>query len=151
MRTGRRFAAATAADWGLDPLINDLELVVSELLTNALLHARDDRRGREAAPLRLSLERTADGLLCRVADPADTAPEPEPATHTAESGRGLRLVAAVATAWGWERDPAGGKVVGPGSPSTRAEPGRRRTDAEPGCNCRCCGCQCRRSDPCGCR
>lgn len=108
-RAARRFAHATLAEWRLEPLTDDLDLVVSELITNALLHARTGRCA-PGATIRLDLERHEGHLLCRVGDGSELPPLPEEAVDTAESGRGLLLVEAVSTCWGWSRE-AGGKSV----------------------------------------
>ncbi len=106
----RRFTRSALASWRLSTLADDLDLVVSELITNALLHARADLRNSPCASIRLDLERTADALVCRVADGSCLPPAPEQAADTAESGRGLLLVDALSAAWGWSHE-SGGKVV----------------------------------------
>jgi anti-sigma regulatory factor (Ser/Thr protein kinase) len=109
-RAARRFAHAALTEWRLTALVDDVDLVISELITNALLHARADRRAAEGATIRLDLEYDGDGLYCRVTDNSALPPTPEDAGDTAESGRGLLLVQALSAAWGWK--PEGpGKVV----------------------------------------
>lgn len=105
-RVARRFAHTVLAQWGLPAQVDDVDLVVSELITNALLHARSQRQGG----IRLELLRRGHSLVCRVADGSTLPPAPEHATETAESGRGLLLVQAVSTSWGWSYEPHG-KVV----------------------------------------
>jgi anti-sigma regulatory factor (Ser/Thr protein kinase) len=109
----RRFAAARLAEWGLADLSDDVDLIISELITNALLHARTQLRSDPEAVVRLDLEYDRDGeaLVCRVADGSPLPPTPEQAADTAESGRGLLLVEALSSAWGWNPVPGGGKVV----------------------------------------
>jgi anti-sigma regulatory factor (Ser/Thr protein kinase) len=106
----RRFARAVLAEWRLPALADDVDLVISELITNALLHARADRRVPPQATIRLDLEQYGGDLYCRVADGSPLPPTPEQAGDTAESGRGLLLVEAVSAAWGWSHEPRG-KVV----------------------------------------
>jgi anti-sigma regulatory factor (Ser/Thr protein kinase) len=106
----RRFANEFLARWRLSALADDVDLVISELITNALLHARADRRVSPRATIRLDLEYADDGLVCRVADGSALPPAPEKAGDTAESGRGLLLVEALSAAWGWSHE-AHGKVV----------------------------------------
>ena len=109
--TARHFAHAQLAEWRLAALVDDVDLVISELITNALLHARADRRVSPRATIRLDLEYTGNNTLyCRVADDSALPPAPEQAGDTAESGRGLLLVEALSTAWGWSHE-APGKVV----------------------------------------
>jgi anti-sigma regulatory factor (Ser/Thr protein kinase) len=107
----RRFARAAAAEWLSDGLAEDLDLVVSELITNALLHARDERHDPRSLPIRLELSCSADSLVCRVADHSALPPAPEHAGENSESGRGLLLVDALSADWGWSWGPDGGKVV----------------------------------------
>jgi len=109
-RAGRQFANEILAKWRLVALADDVDLVISELITNALLHARADRRVSPDATVRLDLELAGDGLVCRVGDGSALPPTPEEAGETAESGRGLLLVEALSAAWGWSHE-APGKVV----------------------------------------
>ncbi|MEU6478628.1 SpoIIE family protein phosphatase [Streptomyces sp. NPDC047017] len=91
VRGAREHVAGQLARWGLEPLAFTTELIVSELLTNALRHA--------CGPigLRLILE---SSLICEVSDGASTAPHLRRARTTDEGGRGLFLVAQVAQRWG---------------------------------------------------
>jgi anti-sigma regulatory factor (Ser/Thr protein kinase) len=109
-RAARRFAHAALTEWRLAALSDDVDLVISELITNALLHARADRRFTPGATIRLDLEYDGDGLYCRVTDGSMLPPAPEDALDTAESGRGLMLVQALSASWGWTPEPHG-KVV----------------------------------------
>ncbi|MFF7534534.1 ATP-binding protein [Streptomyces bobili] len=87
----RRIAAARLRCCGLQALTDDVTLIVSELLTNALLHS-----GTSEIRLKLTVE---EGLLrIAVSDgvPSGMPPGPGPAGEDAESGRGLILVAALA-------------------------------------------------------
>jgi anti-sigma regulatory factor (Ser/Thr protein kinase) len=96
-------------DWHLDALTDDVDLVVSELVTNALLHARVDGSS-SGAPIRLEVLRNADSLVCRVADNCAAAPAQGSAGESAENGRGLFLVDVLSTQWGWFSGPSG-KIV----------------------------------------
>jgi anti-sigma regulatory factor (Ser/Thr protein kinase) len=89
------------ADWGLDELAFTTELIVSELVTNALRYA-DGPIG-----LRLLRDRT---LICEVYDDSSTSPRLRRARTTDEGGRGLFLVAQLAERWG-TRYTADGKVI----------------------------------------
>jgi anti-sigma regulatory factor (Ser/Thr protein kinase) len=104
----RRFAHACLVAWHLDRLTDDVELVVSELVTNALLHARGE--GRRAARIRLEVLRDQDSLVCRVTDGSLAPPAQEAAGDTAENGRGLLLVDILAAQWGWFSGPEGKAV-----------------------------------------
>ncbi|WP_189954008.1 SpoIIE family protein phosphatase [Streptomyces alanosinicus] len=79
------------AAWGLQDIAFTTELIVSELITNAITHA--------CGPigLRLIHERS---LICEVSDASNTSPHMRRAHNTDEGGRGLFLVAQVAQRWG---------------------------------------------------
>ncbi|MER5409380.1 SpoIIE family protein phosphatase [Streptomyces sp. NPDC002769] len=87
--------------WGLEELDFTAELVVSELVTNAI------RYGRPPIQLRLIHDRT---LMCEVADAGSTTPHLRRARVFDEGGRGLFLVAQLAERWG-TRHARGGKTV----------------------------------------
>ncbi|WP_329389402.1 SpoIIE family protein phosphatase [Streptomyces sp. NBC_01351] len=96
-------AAATRqlADWGLEELSFAAELLLSELVTNAV------RYGTEPIQVRLIHDRA---LICEVSDGSSTAPHLRRAATTDEGGRGLFLVAQLAQAWGARYTPRG-KVI----------------------------------------
>ncbi|MFD5568319.1 ATP-binding protein [Streptomyces cadmiisoli] len=95
--------------WGLaerdgtgdDDLVATAELLVSELATNALLHA--------AGPFRLTVTAAHGVLRCEVADGGRRTPRVVEA-GTGESGRGMFLVDALARRWGCHQDGAGTTV-----------------------------------------
>ncbi|MFJ9413715.1 SpoIIE family protein phosphatase [Streptomyces sp. NPDC101227] len=89
------------AEWGLDEVVFATELLLSELVTNAI------RYGTGPVRVRLLYDRT---LTCEVADASSTAPHLRHAAATDEGGRGLFLVAQLAQAWG-TRYTANGKVI----------------------------------------
>lgn len=97
----RRFASDVLATWGLDDLSFTTELVVSELVTNAI------RYGKSPIQLRLILQST---LTCEVSDASSTAPHLRRARIFDEGGRGLLLVAQCAERWG-TRHGREGKVI----------------------------------------
>lgn len=105
----RRAARTMLTDWRLERLVEDVDLVVSELVTNALLHSGEDDAGA-VAPIRFELDLRDARLTCRVVDSSPLPPCPEEAAETAESGRGLILVEALATDWDWEDLPDGKAV-----------------------------------------
>jgi anti-sigma regulatory factor (Ser/Thr protein kinase) len=110
----RLHARVVLAEWGLGAAAETAELVVSELMTNAI--AASSRCGAEDALPVVHLRLSADGaarILVEVRDRDPSGPsgvrQPGPDD---ESGRGLLLVEALADRWGWH--PAGrqpGKVV----------------------------------------
>ena len=106
----REFAARILADWGLPHLIADVQLVVSELVTNALRHALAAGPA-SGSPILLRLVRHRSYVGCGVSDDGDGAPAlVAGGDDLSESGRGLHLVDALSSAWGW-LPVEGGKVV----------------------------------------
>ncbi|MGW4649817.1 SpoIIE family protein phosphatase [Kitasatospora sp. NPDC004289] len=97
----RADTAARLADWGLDHLDFAVELIVSELVTNAIRHA--------GGPVELRLIRDRI-LVCEVSDPSNTQPRMRRALESDEGGRGLFLVAQLADRWGC-RYAARGKTI----------------------------------------
>ncbi|KPI16950.1 putative PAS/PAC sensor protein [Actinobacteria bacterium OK074] len=97
----RRLASAQLDEWGLTEAAFVTELVVSELVTNAI------RYGAEPIQLRLIHDRT---LLCEVSDGNSTSPHLRRARITDEGGRGLLLVAQLTKSWG-TRHTATGKTI----------------------------------------
>ncbi|WP_225834548.1 SpoIIE family protein phosphatase [Streptomyces sp. NK08204] len=97
----RENTARQLAAWGLEEVAFTTELIVSELVTNAITHA--------CGPigLRLIHERA---LICEVSDASNTSPHLRRAHSTDEGGRGLFLVAQVAQRWG-TRYTATGKTI----------------------------------------
>ncbi len=91
----------TLAAWGLDDAAFTTELLVSELVTNAIRHAR--------GPIQLRLIRDT-ALICEVSDASSAAPHLCRARTLDEGGRGLFLVAALAGRWG-TRQTRDGKII----------------------------------------
>jgi PAS domain S-box-containing protein len=97
----RALAARQLAQWGLEELLMTTELVVSELVTNAIRHA--------SGPIRLRLIRQSV-FICEVYDGSNTVPRLRHARTTDEGGRGLFLVAQLTRRWG-TRYTADGKLI----------------------------------------
>ncbi|MER5442018.1 SpoIIE family protein phosphatase [Streptomyces sp. NPDC002790] len=97
----REYARAQLSSWGLEGLVDTSELLVSELVTNALRYGEGDIR------LRLLLDRT---LVCEVWDAGLVQPRRRRARDTDEGGRGLQLVGLLSAAWGSRRTPRGKTV-----------------------------------------
>jgi anti-sigma regulatory factor (Ser/Thr protein kinase) len=107
----RRHATAVANEWELAALAADLELIVSELTTNALhTLANSYGNGLTAAVVRLSLVSDLQCVLICVEDGSHQMPVYQSAAPNEESGRGLMLVDALCSDWGAYRTD-NGKVV----------------------------------------
>ncbi|WP_329320807.1 SpoIIE family protein phosphatase [Streptomyces sp. NBC_01262] len=94
----RKEGAEQLERWGLGELVFTTELVVSELVTNAIRYA--------SGPIQLRLIRDAT-LICEVSDTSSTAPHLRRARTFDEGGRGLLLVAALTQRWGTRQTEAG--------------------------------------------
>lgn len=111
-RAARRLVHLAPNAWGLNGLQDAAEIVISELLTNAVLHARRDS-------VRVTVTRLSDERAqVAVVDLSRKQPEPRPAGSEEESGRGLEIVDVLSGGrWGVEPVPWGKRVwaeLGPG-------------------------------------
>lgn len=104
----RRTTSRQLARWELDELVFTTELIVSELVTNALRHASGP------VTLRLIRERA---LVCEVFDGGATAPHLRHPRAMDEGGRGLLLVSQLAQRWGTRFVPDG-KIIWAEQPLT---------------------------------
>ncbi|MFD4524348.1 SpoIIE family protein phosphatase [Streptomyces sp. NPDC058470] len=98
----RKQAVAQLLDWDLSEATFTTELVVSELVTNAIRYGE--------SPIRLRLIHDATTLICEVSDSSHTAPHLRRARTFDEGGRGLLLVAQLTQRWG-SRHTADGKTI----------------------------------------
>ncbi|MFJ6213330.1 SpoIIE family protein phosphatase [Streptomyces sp. NPDC092296] len=98
----RAAAGQRLAEWGLVEAGFITELVVSELVTNAIRYGRP--------PIRLRLIRDDHALVCEVSDTSSTAPHLRRARVFDEGGRGLLLVAQLTQRWG-TRQASTGKTI----------------------------------------
>lgn len=109
VKEARELTRSTLRRWGLSPMYDDIGLVVSELVTNALRHAvncdQDDK------PIRFSLLRTGNQITCAVTDPSDEVPVAREPDFASQTGRGLHLVEAFSQSWSWAPLSGHGKVV----------------------------------------
>ncbi|WP_104819693.1 ATP-binding protein [Kitasatospora sp. MMS16-BH015] len=162
VRTAREFARSTLQGWGLGGLFDDVALVASELVTNALRHALTQAESgcpvieptrfpvqpgprsvgapvvaAEALsagvlPIRISLVHRAPQVVCAVSDPSSSGPVAREADFVAESGRGLHLVDSFSRSWGWHPLAGAGKVVWAVFEAEEERPQPRRSDGPSG-------------------
>jgi two-component sensor histidine kinase len=117
-RLGRALTAELCRRCGMAELVPTAELVVSELVTNAVEHAasgRDRGRGRDGnrgrpGRVTLTVSVTRRGVSIEVADPDPHGPAVRAAGPWDEGGRGTFLVAAHSSSWGWRPRPDGKSV-----------------------------------------
>lgn len=105
-RAARRFVADALADWRLLDVVETAELLVSELVTNALLHARTS--------VELLARRSGGTLRVEVRDASDALPATRAHHQESLTGRGLELVEMLADSWGVDVHHGGGGVTGKG-------------------------------------
>lgn len=104
----RKFLAHHLAAWGLPQLTEDAELIVSELVSNAVVHAHPPYGSLVAT----RLERLKHGVRIEVHDAGGTWPVRQEVSADAPTGRGLALVDALTEGhWGFSDRDGPGKVV----------------------------------------
>ncbi|MEE1939239.1 SpoIIE family protein phosphatase [Streptomyces sp. TRM 70361] len=101
VRRARDAVRRALRGWGLDALVDDTALLVSELVTNSLRHAH--------GPIGVRMVR-GSSLLVEVSDPLPVPPRERTATADDEGGRGIQLVARAARRWGTRYGPIGKTV-----------------------------------------
>ena len=99
----RSFAAGRLKTLQLNELRDEVELLLTELITNAIIHARTE--------FEIRVEASGAGVRVEVTDDNPTMPVAGTLSAAALSGRGLMLVQSMSTRWGAHRNPAGGKSV----------------------------------------
>ncbi|MCW7947043.1 PAS/PAC sensor protein [Streptomyces hygroscopicus] len=100
----RAFASGVLTSWRFPTDLHDLGvLAASELVANSLQHG--------TPPMRLRLRRTDRRLIIEVTDGDDHLPRRRRAEPADEAGRGIAIVATIASNWGSRRTPGGGKAV----------------------------------------
>lgn len=127
----RRWLSRQLEQWGLEDLDYDMSVVLSELVTNAVLYAR--------TPITIAVKRNANVRL-EVADSSPVLPNLRGYGAENTTGRGLHLVSALASAWGcqqtgtgkyvWAEFPqaAGDEESGASESSDRPQADLRRLD-----------------------
>jgi anti-sigma regulatory factor (Ser/Thr protein kinase) len=112
----RLHARQVVWEWGLAGLGDDVEILVSELLTNAVAASRSLD---QALPVRVWLLSDKARVLVVVWDASPRLPTRVEADEDAESGRGLLLVEAISSQWGWyPTQETGGKATWAASAAT---------------------------------
>ena len=99
----RRFVTEALDGWGLDDVSEIVALLVSELVTNAIVHARSE--------VDVAVHLTADAARVEVSDRSPKVPVVRDAEDQDESGRGLAIVQSLARTWGVRPGPEGGKTI----------------------------------------
>lgn len=112
VHAARDFTIATLQQWDVTDRREDIAIVVSELLTNALRHALPGPGApRPRCPFRLGLLQPAPFVVCAVADPSRQPPVPQEPSYLDETGLGLHVISALADMWGYTTPSDAGKVV----------------------------------------
>jgi anti-sigma regulatory factor (Ser/Thr protein kinase) len=91
VRHARRITRTALAAWGATDLVDSAEMVVSELVTNAMRYG--------SGPVDLTLALTETGLRVSVTDEGTTLPSAREAGEDAVGGRGLQIVRLLAESW----------------------------------------------------
>ena len=95
----REFVRRWLHECGADHVFDEASLIVTELATNAVLHA--------ASPYEVRLSRSDGVVRIEVADADAGRPEPQPFSAVAEDGRGIVIVSALSASWGIDAQPRG--------------------------------------------
>lgn len=97
----RAFVSITLSSWGLDDLAESADLIVSELVTNAVRASHPYYRDTRIEVIRVCLFGDGTRVVIEVWDEAAGVPVIRDAGEFEEGGRGLTLVDAIADKWGW--------------------------------------------------
>ncbi|MGW3053263.1 SpoIIE family protein phosphatase [Kitasatospora sp. NPDC001175] len=95
----RTAAARQLARWGLEEEVFTTQIILTELVTNAVQHA--------SGPIHVRLLYDHDTLVCEVSDATDTTPHPRHPAPDDENGRGLLIVTHLTQHWGTRHTPTG--------------------------------------------
>jgi len=113
-RQARAAVRRALSAWNLEALTGDAELLTSELVANATEHADGTQIG---LTIRQHTEPGGQrGILCQITDTAPALPQPQPVRPDSERGRGLQVVAALATRSGVTANPAARQLGSPSPP-----------------------------------
>lgn len=121
LQRARVFVRDALEQWGLRSFADEVALVVGELASNAVCHAlpaSGESSARSTAWL--GLARQDSTLVCAVNDPSPDVPVLRNADESLERGRGLRIINALSSSWGWSPPTSAGKTVWARIPVTRS-------------------------------
>ncbi|SNR91600.1 Anti-sigma regulatory factor (Ser/Thr protein kinase) [Streptosporangium subroseum] len=111
VHSARSFATGTLTGWKLGELSDNMELVVSELATNAFRHGLRLAESRAREPIRLSLIRRNSLVACTLNDPGAGFPALRDPAPLDIGGLGLHIVESLSLRWGWAPLAPYGKIV----------------------------------------
>jgi CheY-like chemotaxis protein/anti-sigma regulatory factor (Ser/Thr protein kinase) len=102
-REARRFVTSALDDWGIGDVAEVVTLLVSELVTNAIVHAESE--------VDVVVQLTPEVARVEVSDTSEAEPVIRPTGQEDESGRGLAIVDSFSRAWGVRPRHGGGKTI----------------------------------------
>ncbi|MEU0517273.1 ATP-binding protein [Streptosporangium sp. NPDC006007] len=111
VHSARSFATGTLTGWKLAELSENMELIVSELATNAFKHGLRLAEARSKEPIRLSLLRRGAVVTCALNDPGSGFPTLRDPSPLDIGGLGLHIVESLSARWGWAPLAPYGKIV----------------------------------------
>lgn len=111
VHSARSFAIGTLTGWNLADLSESMELIVSELATNAFRHGLRLAETRAKEPIRLSLLRRDGLVVCALNDPGAGFPALRDPSPLDVGGLGLHIVDSLSLRWGWAPLAPYGKIV----------------------------------------
>ncbi|MFC4014908.1 ATP-binding protein [Nonomuraea purpurea] len=111
IHSARSFTAGALTGWGLAELIENMELVVSELATNALRHGMRLEEPLCQRPVHMSLVRHGPLVTSAFTDPGSSVPVLRYPGPLDTGGLGLHIVESLSHRWGWSALAPHGKIV----------------------------------------
>ncbi|MFG6196556.1 ATP-binding protein [Nonomuraea sp. JJY05] len=111
VHSARSFTAGALSGWGLAELIENMELVVSELATNALRHGLHLDEPYCQRPVHMSLVRRGPLVTSAFTDPGSSVPVLRYPGPLDTGGLGLHIVESLSLRWGWSALAPHGKIV----------------------------------------
>ncbi|KAB8192611.1 ATP-binding protein [Nonomuraea phyllanthi] len=111
VHSARSFTTGALSGWGLGELAENMELVVSELATNALRHGLRLDEPCHQTPVHMSLVRRGALVTCAFTDPGASVPVLRYPGPLDTGGLGLHIVESLSLRWGWSALAPHGKIV----------------------------------------